>query len=68
MSKLVDFAVNALCALGSALLCVAAWGTAEAFMEVPAPVTPLMWICAALFAFCTGVYGMAALVAPFRKA
>ncbi len=63
-NKAVKFAANATFAVGSGLLTVAAWGAANAFMDVPAPIT---WLCVAFWGFCCVAYTGVALAAPFAK-
>ena len=49
------------------LLALAAWEMSEVYMEVPAPITPLMWLCSAFFWFCTIAYGGSTVFALFRR-
>jgi hypothetical protein len=68
MGKFVTFIQCVFLACGFAILGKAAWQMADAFMEVPAPITPALWIAAAFLWFLSISYAGAAIAAPFRKA
>lgn len=68
MARFVNFVVCVLFACGFAYLGKAAWLMAGAFVDVPAPLTPALWIAAAFLWFMSLSYVVAAFSTPFRKA
>ncbi len=68
MNKAIQFLANAAVAVAFAALGAVAWHLANVYMEIPAPITPLLWICGAFFWFFAVAYVGAALFVPFRKA
>ncbi len=67
MSKAIKFSINATLAALFGLFSAAAWKMADIYMEVPAPVTPVMWLAGTFLGFCCLVYVIETLLTPFRK-
>lgn len=66
--KAVKFLSNVALAAGFGLFSSAAWKMGDIYMDVPAPITPVMWLCGLFLGFCSLVYVIEAILTPFRKA
>lgn len=68
MTKAIEFGISLAAAVVFAALGASAWHLAGVYVEIPAPITPALWLGSAFFWFCAAAYAGTALSVPFRKA
>ncbi len=68
MSKAIDCLTAIALSAASAAVAALAWQASGDLAHINAPITPVLWIGGAFFAFCAVAYAGAAFITPFRRA